>query len=431
MTAATPRPRRGRTRTALLVVVLLVATAVGPATAQTDEIESAKAEREAARAAAADAAAELDPLLAQDAELEAALAALELYVATQEAKVEATQQSLETAREDAADAAQRVADMDESIARLRVQLTDRAVAAYVTPDDADFDDILSSTDLTVAVHKQALLETVSGNDIDVLDQLRAAEDALADLEAEAEAAVAAVAAQEAVEVEQLRDLQDALDEEQRLKEALETRIADLTSEIDAHAAEEAQLTQLITDLIEEEEARIAAEAAAAAWAAEQERLAEEARAAAAAASAAGDSSGTTTPPPPQPTAVPLPAPSTASGLIWPTSGVLTSSYGPRWGRQHQGIDIAAPTGTAVWAAQSGTVVSAGQLGGYGNMVLIDHGNGFTTIYAHLSEIWVSAGESVGQGGNVGAMGCTGSCTGPHLHFETRVNGIPQDPMLYL
>ena len=120
----------------------------------------------------------------------------------------------------------------------------------------------------------------------------------------------------------------------------------------------------------------------------------------------------------------------ASGLIWPVSGVVTSGFGWRWGRMHEGIDISAPTGTAVRAAASGSVVFAGVMGGYGNIVVIDHGNGLATAYAHLSSIWIGGG-SVSQGQGVGAVGCTGSCTGPHLHFEVRVNGSAVDPMGYL
>jgi murein DD-endopeptidase MepM/ murein hydrolase activator NlpD len=120
----------------------------------------------------------------------------------------------------------------------------------------------------------------------------------------------------------------------------------------------------------------------------------------------------------------------ASGLIWPVSGVVTSGFGWRWGRMHEGIDISAPTGTAVRAAASGSVVFAGWMGGYGQLVLIDHGNGLATAYAHLSSIWIGGG-SVSQGQGVGAVGCTGSCTGPHLHFEVRVNGSAVDPMGYL
>jgi murein DD-endopeptidase MepM/ murein hydrolase activator NlpD len=120
----------------------------------------------------------------------------------------------------------------------------------------------------------------------------------------------------------------------------------------------------------------------------------------------------------------------ASGLIWPVSGVVTSGFGWRWGRMHEGIDISAPTGTAVRAAASGSIVFAGWMGGYGQLVVIDHGNGLATAYAHLSSIWIGGG-SVSQGQGVGAVGCTGSCTGPHLHFEVRVNGSAVDPMGYL
>jgi murein DD-endopeptidase MepM/ murein hydrolase activator NlpD len=120
----------------------------------------------------------------------------------------------------------------------------------------------------------------------------------------------------------------------------------------------------------------------------------------------------------------------ASGLIWPVSGVVTSGFGYRWGRLHEGIDIAAPTGTSVRASAGGRVIIAGYMGGYGNLVAIDHGGGLATAYAHLSAIWVGGG-SVSQGQGIGAVGCTGSCTGPHLHFEVRINGSAVDPMGYL
>ena len=120
----------------------------------------------------------------------------------------------------------------------------------------------------------------------------------------------------------------------------------------------------------------------------------------------------------------------ASGLIWPVSGVLTSGFGYRWGRLHAGIDISAPAGSSVRAAASGTVIYAGWMGGYGSLVVIDHGGGLATAYAHLSAIWIGSG-GVSQGQGIGAVGCTGSCTGNHLHFEVRVNGQPVDPMGYL
>ena len=119
----------------------------------------------------------------------------------------------------------------------------------------------------------------------------------------------------------------------------------------------------------------------------------------------------------------------SSGLVWPVSGVVTSGFGYRWGRLHAGIDISAPAGTPVRAAASGTVIYAGWMGGYGNLVVISHGGALATAYAHLSSIWGAGSVSQGQG--IGAVGCTGSCTGNHLHFEVRVNGQPVDPFGYL
>jgi murein DD-endopeptidase MepM/ murein hydrolase activator NlpD len=119
----------------------------------------------------------------------------------------------------------------------------------------------------------------------------------------------------------------------------------------------------------------------------------------------------------------------ASGLIWPVSGPVVSGFGLRWGRMHNGIDIAVGYGTPVAASASGNVIFAGWMGGYGNFVIVDHGGGLSTAYAHLSSI--SAGGSVSQGQVVGYVGCTGHCFGPHLHFEVRVNGSAVDPLGYL
>ncbi|MGH3036192.1 MAG: murein hydrolase activator EnvC family protein [Gaiellaceae bacterium] len=119
----------------------------------------------------------------------------------------------------------------------------------------------------------------------------------------------------------------------------------------------------------------------------------------------------------------------ASGFIWPVSGVVTSGFGYRWGRMHEGIDISAPCGTPIRAVAAGTVIFSGWMGGYGNLVVVDHGNGLATAYAHQSAIYASGG--VGQGQTIGAVGTTGSSTGCHLHFEVRVNGGAVDPMGYL
>ncbi len=131
-------------------------------------------------------------------------------------------------------------------------------------------------------------------------------------------------------------------------------------------------------------------------------------------------------------------PEIAPGALgWPVTGVITSPFG--WRRSpfgggaefHQGLDIGANMGTTVTAAASGTIISAGWYGGYGNYILIDHGGGMSTGYGHLSRIFVSNGQQVVRGQAIGAVGSTGASTGPHLHFEVRISGKPVDPTAYL
>ena len=121
----------------------------------------------------------------------------------------------------------------------------------------------------------------------------------------------------------------------------------------------------------------------------------------------------------------------SSGLIWPVNGPVVSGFGMRWGRMHEGIDIAVGYGTPIHAAASGTVVYSGWMSGYGNFVIIDHGGGMATAYGHQSSIAAGNGQSVSQGQVIGYVGCTGHCFGPHLHFEVRINGTPVDPLGYL
>lgn len=121
----------------------------------------------------------------------------------------------------------------------------------------------------------------------------------------------------------------------------------------------------------------------------------------------------------------------AQGFIWPLNGPITSGYGPRWGTMHTGIDIDGYTGQPIVASKAGQVILSSYYSGYGNTVIIDHGGGIASLYGHMSSFNVSAGNPVAQGEVVGAVGCTGSCTGDHLHFEVRVNGNPVNPLDYL
>jgi murein DD-endopeptidase MepM/ murein hydrolase activator NlpD len=126
-----------------------------------------------------------------------------------------------------------------------------------------------------------------------------------------------------------------------------------------------------------------------------------------------------------------------SGFVMPTAGAVGSRFGSRMHpiyrvtRQHAGVDMAGKTGDPVNASKAGTVLFAGARGGYGNVVIIEHPGGVTTVYAHLSAIETKVGATVAAAQRVGRIGSTGLSTGPHLHFEVRVNGVAKDPELFL
>lgn len=132
-----------------------------------------------------------------------------------------------------------------------------------------------------------------------------------------------------------------------------------------------------------------------------------------------------------------PALSGAARMQMPVAGEITSPFGDRKNPMgpgddfHPGLDIAAEEGTPIAAAAAGRVVSAGPDGGYGNLIVVDDGNGVTTRYGHCSQIFARVGDSVAPGQTIGAVGSTGHSTGPHLHFEVRVGDTPVDPQQFL
>jgi murein DD-endopeptidase MepM/ murein hydrolase activator NlpD len=121
-----------------------------------------------------------------------------------------------------------------------------------------------------------------------------------------------------------------------------------------------------------------------------------------------------------------------SGMIWPLPfedpRFFTSTYGPRSGRHHDGVDVAAPAGTPFHAAADGIVVFSGSRRGYGHTIVLDHGRGVTTLYAHASALYVGVGERIARGQQIGAVGATGNARGTHVHFEIAWRGVPIDPL---
>ncbi|MCL4515263.1 MAG: peptidoglycan DD-metalloendopeptidase family protein [Firmicutes bacterium] len=121
----------------------------------------------------------------------------------------------------------------------------------------------------------------------------------------------------------------------------------------------------------------------------------------------------------------------STALDWPMYGRITSGFGPRWGRFHEGIDIAGATGASVRAAAAGVVRQSGWVGGYGKLVVLDHGDGLATYYGHNSQLLVTRGMSVERGQVISKVGSTGDSTGPHVHFEVRLHGQAKNPFLWL
>lgn len=343
---------------------------------------SAEDKRAAAQSKKA-AAAQLDTLKASDNDLEEAVKALDAGVRSEAATTDAAQQALRAAESTLGTAQARLASTEVHIADLRARTADAAVRAYIHPGGDTLLEIVRSTDIGAASRRQALLANVVSRDRDVVDQLRATrQDEQFERENLAQARDVAAERKKAA-ADRLAALEKTRNDQARLKGALDERIAEVTSEVAALSREEASLSAEIRSR-----------------------------------QAAAPSSS--------------PAKASGSGVAWPANGTVTSGFGYRWGVLHAGIDIANGVGTPIKAAKAGTVIIAGwNDGGYGNWVIIDHGGGFSTLYGHMSKIRTSQGATVKQGQQIGDMGSTGNSTGPHVHFETRVNGNPQDPTRYL
>ena len=400
--------------------------------AQTEQIDQLRSDRDAVRADRARAAADLDPLLSANEQIEEALRVLTEDLASRQAELDATRFQLERARIEVIAAQDEVVLEQQRIADLRLQLQRQAITAYVQPRGTGDDDVFRASDLNEGERRRALVSAVQTSQADILDDLRVAEANRELAVARAENAQRNIESRELQAQRQVTQVDEAIANQQRLEAILVERIAEFQEEVDLLAVDEANLQAEITGLIIEEEQRAAAIREAARIQAERERVAreeEQRRQAQIAAAVRGEASAVEAPVS-RANAALVGAPS-GQGLTWPVNGTVTSNFGPRWGRQHNGIDIAANTGTTVASAGSGTVIAAGFSGGFGQRVLIQHSGGLVTLYAHLSSINVSTGQSVSSGTSIGAVGCTGSCTGPHLHFETRVGGTAYDPRSYL
>lgn len=275
----------------------------------------------------------------------------------------------------------------------------RLRAMYVSGDNSMLNVLLSANDFGDFLYRDQLLSSVTDHDNAIMEQLKADIKAVEELETQAN--------EEKQEIQSIKSEVDAKRAElgDRMKEMnaviseLEGQKSGLEDQLDEYAA-----------AIDEFEAKIQAEAAAAAKNNNSS------------ASQSPSYSGGAKP--------------NAGGWVWPCPGFyyISSYVGPRWGRTHNGLDIAGGSiyGKPIVAARAGTVIDAGwNSGGYGNYVMINHGDGFITIYGHMSSVAAYNGQSVSAGQVIGYVGNSGRSTGPHLHFEVRLNGSVEDPLDYV
>ena len=423
--AGSPSPLR---RLTMLLAVVVLAAVVVPtagvsgAAAQdgwlTDAERQASVERQQRRS---NLLGEIDVLRASDVELQAEADRMAAAVVELEGRIEATAGELDAAQS-------RVGELELQLIEARSQFeerqrlaAERAVWAYMQPPMETLSTVLGAEDLTGAERRRVLADNVAANDRRVIAERQQAAAELARVEAEVSANAVQIRIDLAGQESDLEQLREARQRSADVAAALDGRIGAFQSEADALAASEADLVGLIS----------ARQAAAAATTTTTVAPTTTTTAPAPAPSpGGGGGQGPTPPAPTSPPATSPPPPSVGGALLWPTSGVLTSTFGWRWGAMHQGIDIGAGTGTPIYASESGTVFYSGWMGGYGNLILIDHGDGRVTAYAHQSRLAVSGGR-VGRGQVIGYVGSTGDSTGPHLHFEVRVNGVAVNPMQYL
>ncbi|MEM9466505.1 MAG: peptidoglycan DD-metalloendopeptidase family protein [Actinomycetota bacterium] len=426
-----------------VVLACIVGFGLRGAVAQ-DSVDDLRAEREESRRDAAEAAAELDALSAEDAELVDALAAIDAHIALQEARVEAVLASIEQAEAQVAVAQAEADALDDEIEVIRERLRDRAIDAFVAPRGDDLAE-LNTADLTEGALRRSFLDEIVGDEYELLDQMRLR---IAEQEAAERLAESLVAEAEA----------DRADLEQRLVELEASRVEaeELRAEVQARVAAWQQLSneieeadrQLTDEIVRlEEEARRAAEAEARRLAEEEARRLAEEEAARQAEEDAADEDADTDPAaegdePAEGDADPADgAPAEPSGDFAithrPVPGGITSPFGDRvhpiFGtvRMHFGVDFDGESGDPIVAAADGVVLFSGWRNGYGNTIMISHGGGWTTLYAHQTDNNVSVGQEVSGGDLIGWVGSTGWSTGSHLHFEVRLDGVALDPAGFL
>lgn len=359
-------------------------------------------------------------------------------------KLRIIQDNLNAATNEYKSISSQLADTEKQIAEMQVKLKEeqaklekrekvfrvRIRDIYMHGQLSYLDVVLGAKDFNDFANRVDLLRRVIAADMDLITAIRQQRDEIQQVQQELESqrqkqsVLKENAAQKKAEIEQHKKEQQAI---------LYKAETDKATAEEAYRELEASSQSIGEMLRQRAAARAAAAAAAEAEAAAQQQASASSQADTGDTGDVGtsDDSGSTEP---DYSYQPV---SGSGAFIWPVNGVITSPYGyrthPIFGTTiyHSGIDIGVDYGTPVHAADSGVVVEAGWISGYGYAVVIDHGNGLSTLYGHNESLNVSSGQSVSQGQVIAYAGSTGNSTGPHVHFEVRSNGDPVDPSAYL
>lgn len=431
----------------LSAVAVLVSSVPAPADRHQGEIDERRRQQQEIRdeqaelaRQKAEAAAAIDALNVDDQNLVNALADLDSFLALQAARITRTELLIAQYEGEAAAARIEAERLAAEIEAIREQLRQRAIDAFVQPP-AHVVDPLASEDFGETARRQFLLNQVIGDELEIVDQLRVAESALEEARRDAFGQAAAADEKRGELSQELADLERFQVVAEQQREQVQNRIAALVLQgesidaADAAMGEEIQSLEAEIRQIKEEERRRVEEERRRKAEEERRRRAEEARRAAEARRQAEEARRQAEEAERRDRAGQNPGEFFL--VAWPSSGKVVSGFGPRlhpifgvW-RNHNGIDLDGDTGDPVRAALVGEVIIAGWRNGFGNTVVLNHFDGYTTLYAHLSKISVSVGQEVDHGQRIGSVGSTGWSTGPHLHFEIRIDGKAVDPMPYM
>jgi murein DD-endopeptidase MepM/ murein hydrolase activator NlpD len=382
---------RSRIRLAIASAALGGAVLLGTGAAPAQDLQGELSDKEAALE---DERGHKDVLSSEIAAYSEDISQLEGEIAVLRNREAAVLEELEAVRKRLKQARERLAALRNRYRRSLDVLEKRLVAIYKQDEPDALTVILQSDGFEDVLERYEYLRRIEQQDSSIISRVRTLKTDTRDTVTEIEAAKAEISAKK-------RELA-------RTRSQLEAREGELTAARQQKAATLSQVDQNIERLegdIEGLESKIQAQLQAAA----QEQA------------AAGGPAAT------------LPAGPIRGGsgaFIWPVNGPIVSPFGMRWGRMHEGVDIAVPSGTPIRAVAAGSIALAAPYGGYGNYTCVNHGGGLSSCYAHQSSFAITSG-SVGQGDIIGYVGCTGHCFGDHLHFEVRVNGAAVDPMGYL